>query len=188
VTLRGGVLSLLVRGSLMSTLHPLKNPFVYSTANVRTATDESNQVWFCAKDVCQILGIKNHLDAVSKLDEDELKGVGDTDTLGGKQTLNFVSESGLYALIFKSNKPEAVTFRKWVTKEVLPAIRRQGFYGQLNAGNQIALRYQKIKLLEMLAKTPSQFVSESIKTSLSIVTTQLGEPAPNYSLLPHQGQ
>lgn len=167
----------------MSDLHPLQNPFVFSTADVRTATDEDSQVWFCAKDVCDILGLKNPSDALKNHDDDEVKGIDNSYTLGGNQTLLFVSESGLYALIFKSNKPEAIAFRKWVTREVLPSIRRQGFYGQLTAGNQIALRYQKIKLLELLAGKPSQFVLESIKTSLGIVTRQLGEPAPDYALL-----
>lgn len=167
----------------MSELSPIQDPFHFSTADVRTATDELNQVWFCAKDVCDILGLKNPSMAVDNLDEDERDNLSDSDAVGRKKDMIFVSESGLYALIFKSNKPEAIKFRKWVTKEVLPQIRRQGFYGQLSAPVQIQLRYQKIKLLEMLAKTPGPFVGESIKTSLAIVSRQLGEPLPDYALL-----
>lgn len=88
---------------------------------------KAGEPWFCAKDVCEVLSIKNHRDAISVLDEDE-KGVGKVYTLGGYQELNFVNESGLYTLIMRSNKPEARKFRKWVTSEVLPAIRKYGFY------------------------------------------------------------
>lgn len=80
-----------------------------------------------AKDVCAVLGIANPRDALSKLEPDE-KGVATTDTPGGIQELNVVTESGLYALIFKSRKAEAREFRKWVTSEVLPAIRQTGRY------------------------------------------------------------
>lgn len=85
--------------------------------------------WFVAKDVCQVLGIANHKDAVSRLDDDERQGVGITDPLGIRQIANAVSESGLYSLIFQSRKPEARKFRKWVTGEVLPSIRKKGYYG-----------------------------------------------------------
>lgn len=86
-----------------------------------------NEPWFVAKDVCQALTISNHNDAISRLDDDE-KGVATADTLGGKQSLNIVNESGLYNLIFQSRKPEAKAFRKWVTGEVLPTLRKTGRY------------------------------------------------------------
>ncbi len=78
---------------------------------------------FCAADVCTVLGIANSRDALLKLDDDE-KGVGNTDTLGGTQQMQFVTESGLYHLVFKSRKPAAKRFRRWVTGTVLPALRR----------------------------------------------------------------
>jgi prophage antirepressor-like protein len=83
--------------------------------------------WFVAKDVCAALGIGNSREALSSLDDDE-KGVSITDTLGGPQELATVNESGLYALIFRSRKPEARLFRKWVTGVVLPAIRKTGSF------------------------------------------------------------
>ena len=88
--------------------------------------------WFVAMDVCRAIGIANHRDAVRKFDSDE-KGVGSTDTLGGEQETTIISESGLYTLILRCR--DAVTpgtipyrFRKWVTGEVLPQIRRTGRY------------------------------------------------------------
>lgn len=88
--------------------------------------------WFVAADVCRALGIENHRDAVARLDDDE-KGVGLTDTLGGAQEVIVVSESGLYTLVLRSRdamKAGTVQhrFRKWVTAEVLPAIRLTGRY------------------------------------------------------------
>jgi len=83
--------------------------------------------WFIAKDVCSILGLSNHRDALASLDDDE-KGVALTDTPGGAQEVLTVSESGLYALVMRSRKPQARAFRKWVTSVVLPAIRRDGGY------------------------------------------------------------
>ena len=82
---------------------------------------------FAAKDVCELLGLDNSRQAVSRLDDDE-KGVINSDTLGGKQELTFVNESGMYALIFQSRKPQARVFRKWVTGEVLPSLRKYGYY------------------------------------------------------------
>ncbi|MDR3350721.1 MAG: Bro-N domain-containing protein [Prevotellaceae bacterium] len=88
----------------------------------------NNEPWFRGKDVCRALGIGNHNDALSRLDDDEREGVGITDPLGGTQVATFVSESGLYNLIFQSRKPEAKIFRKWVTGEVLPSLRKTGEY------------------------------------------------------------
>lgn len=92
-------------------------------------TTIKGETWFVAKDVCEILGIRNNRDATISLDDDEKRDdVGNTDTIGRTQNMTMVNESGLYALIFQSRKSEAKAFRKWVTSEVLPAIRRQGFY------------------------------------------------------------
>lgn len=84
--------------------------------------------WFVAKDVCDVLGIKNSRDALKKLDEDERHDVGLTDAIGRSQPTSAINESGLYALILRSKKPNARAFRKWVTAEVLPAIRKTGGY------------------------------------------------------------
>lgn len=88
----------------------------------------NGEPWFVAKDICEVLGIEKYRDAVSRLDEDERESVL-VDTLGGMQKMAAVSESGLYSLIFQSRKPEARKFRKWVTNEVLPSIRKKGYYG-----------------------------------------------------------
>jgi len=83
--------------------------------------------WFVAADVCRALDVGNISQAVSRLEEDE-KGIILNDTLGGKQSMAIVSEPGLYALVLGSRKPEAQAFRRWITHEVLPAIRQEGAY------------------------------------------------------------
>lgn len=83
--------------------------------------------WFVAKDVCGVLDIGNSRQATERLDEDE-KGVITTDTLGGQQAVTIVSESGLYSLILTSRRPGAKAFKRWITHEVIPAIRKTGSY------------------------------------------------------------
>ena len=100
--------------------------FVYSGAEVRTV-QKDGAPWFVLKDVCGVLGIANDRNISARLDTDE-KGVHLVDTLGGVQEMTCISESGLYNVILRSDKPEAKPFRKWVTAEVLPAIRRSGGY------------------------------------------------------------
>ncbi|HBM0000596.1 TPA: hypothetical protein LT059_005212 [Salmonella enterica subsp. enterica serovar Kodjovi] len=92
----------------------------------------NEEPWFVAVDICAVLGIVNSRDALSKLDEDE-RGVALTDTLSGRQKMAIINESGLYTLILRCRdavKPGTVPhrFRKWVTNEVLPAIRKTGRY------------------------------------------------------------
>lgn len=86
-----------------------------------------NEPWFVAADVCRVLEIKNNRDAISRLDEDE-RGVVLTDTLGGKQELTTVNEPGLYVLVLGSRKPEAKAFKRWITHDVIPQIRKTGGY------------------------------------------------------------
>ena len=100
--------------------------FEYQNNKVRTV-DMDGAPWFVLKDVCEVLGLGNSRMVSARLDEDE-KGVSKIDTLGGAQNVTIISESGLYNVILRSDKPEAKPFRKWVTSEVLPSIRKTGSY------------------------------------------------------------
>ena len=82
---------------------------------------------FVAADICRALDIANSRDAVKRLDDDE-RGVVSTDTLGGVQEMTVVNESGLYSLVLGSRKPEAKQFKRWITHEVIPTIRKTGGY------------------------------------------------------------
>ena len=85
----------------------------------------NNEPWFCIKDICDILGLTNPTVVTQRLDEDEVTKFN----LGSKVGItNFTNESGLYTLILRSDKPEAKPFRKWITSEVIPAIRKTGKY------------------------------------------------------------
>jgi len=118
-------------------------PFHYEGAQIRVLTDSQGAPWFIAADLCSCLGIRNPSDALSRLDDDE-KGLGSTETLKGQQSLATVNESGLYALVLSSRKPEAKRFKRWITHEVLPAIRRTGSYAVPNlASTQPALPANK---------------------------------------------
>lgn len=95
---------------------------------IRTLADEANDPLFCAADVCKALGYINPRKAVADhVDEGDVTK-RDTPTTSGVQTMTFVNESGLYALIFGSKLDSAKAFKKWVTSEVLPAIRKHGVY------------------------------------------------------------
>ena len=109
---------------------------VFEGYEVRAVIDEDGNPWFVAKDVCDVLGIANSRDATSSLGEDE-KGVATTDTLGGRQEMQIVSESGLYRLLFQSRKPEAQRFCDWVTKIIIPEIRKTGGFGLAEARARI---------------------------------------------------
>lgn len=100
--------------------------FTYNSNEVRTV-ELNGEPWFVLKDVCEVLGIGNSRMVADRLDEDE-KGVSQIDTPGGLQNVSIISESGLYNVILRSDKPEAKPFRKWVTSEVLPSIRKHGAY------------------------------------------------------------
>ena len=101
--------------------------FNYGEIPVRTVLMDGEPWWVLA-DVCRVLGIKNSRDVVNRLDPDE-KGVAQIDTPGGPQQMTIINESGLYKVILRSDKPEAKKFTRWVTHEVLPAIRKTGSYG-----------------------------------------------------------
>ena len=98
--------------------------FDFRGALLRTLTDEAGEPWFVAKDVCDILGHSNVSMALDRLDDDERSKFN----LGRQGETNIVNEAGLYVLVLGSRKPEAHEFKRWVTHEVLPSIRKTGGY------------------------------------------------------------
>lgn len=103
--------------------------FTYNMNRVRTVFKEG-EPWFVLKDVCEILDIGNSRMVAERLDDDEKNSVSITDGNRGNPNFTVISESGLYNVIFLSRKPEAKKFKKWVTSEVLPSIRKTGSYVQ----------------------------------------------------------
>ena len=115
--------------------------------------ERDGEPWFVAKDVCEVLGIREAHRSLTSLDDDE-KGCHIMTTLGGKQEMAVVSEAGLYSLVLRSRKPEAKAFKRWVTHEVLPSIRKTGAYISPNLGIEalgkivLALKGQYEHLIE----------------------------------------
>ena len=137
---------------------------------IRTVT-VNDEPMFCLTDICKALEIKNATDVAKRLDEDERTRLN----LGRQGETNFITESGLYAVILRSDKPNAKKFRKWVTSEVLPSIRKNGGYiaGQENmtddelmakalmvAQNKINERDNRIKSLETEITEMDKTISE----------------------------
>lgn len=101
--------------------------FKYENNDVRTV-EMNGEPWFVLKDVCGVLGLSNHKVTAQRLDRDEVSQTYLTDSIGRKQETTVINESGLYSVILRSDKPKAKPFRKWVTSEVLPSIRKNGGY------------------------------------------------------------
>jgi prophage antirepressor-like protein len=105
------------------------SPFEFKSQQLRVVADENGEPWFVASDVCAVLTINT--EQTRRLDEDE-KGLRTVQTPGGPQEMAVINESGLYSLILTSRKPEAKPFKKWVTSEVLPTIRKTGAYSTVS--------------------------------------------------------
>lgn len=131
--------------------------FNYNSNEVRTIR-KNGEPWFVLKDVCQILGLGTPAKVAERLDPDE-KGVNQIHTPGGKQEMTCINESGLYNVILRSDKPEAKPFRKWVTSEVLPAIRKTGMY--LSPKIDSAMLYRVAQELEQKEKEVLALTAEN---------------------------
>lgn len=123
--------------------------FNYNSNEVRTI-ERDGEPWFVLRDVCGVLALGTPAKVAERLDEDE-KGVSQIHTPGGDQSMTIINESGLYNVILRSDKPEAKPFRKWVTSEVLPTIRRHGMYATAETVEKmLADPDTTIKLLETI--------------------------------------
>lgn len=130
----------------------LQLSFNYEQLQIRTVSDAVG-IWFALRDVCKILGIKNPRFVWNRLDDDE-RGVGKIHTPGGVQEMQCVNEPGLYEVIIRSNSEKAKPFRRWITHEVLPAIRQKGDYALMSDE-------QLLKLLKERYKEKPHFIREA---------------------------
>ncbi|KJZ85732.1 MULTISPECIES: phage antirepressor [unclassified Clostridium] len=148
--------------------------FNYEGNTVRTVKKDGNP-WWVLKDVCSVLDIGNSRDVMARLDCDE-KGVDIIDTPGGKQEVSIINESGLYSVILVSRKPGAKKFKRWVTHEVLPSIRRHGLYAtdELLANPDFLIQ----ALQELKAERAK---NAELTTTISIQEQQIAEMKPKAS-------
>ena len=135
--------------------------FKYKDNEVRTV-EQGGEVWWVLADVCRVLALSEPHRVAHRLDEDE-KGRTQITTLGGDQKMTIISESGLYKVILRSDKPEAKKFTRWVTHEVLPTIRRTGGYGSQAAG--------LTKLAAQMAQTATAIVQ--VASAMTTVVDKL---------------
>lgn len=134
--------------------------FQYEGKSVRTVFI-GDEPMFIAKDVCEVLGISKYRDAVSRLDEDEGCPVW-VDTLGGKQEMIAVTEAGLFNLIIRSDKPQAKQFKRWITHDVLPSIRKTGKY-EIQPLSEIEVAKRWVAALEDKVRLEAQLIEQKPK-------------------------
>lgn len=140
--------------------------FTYQQNAVRTV-ERDGEPWFVLKDVCDVLNLTTPARVAERLDKDEVSQTHLTDSLGRQQETTIINESGLYSVILRSDKPEAKPFRKWVTSEVIPAIRRHGSYSQkpltpaeqlLAQANVLVEQERRLSALEETAEKTSRAI------------------------------
>jgi len=166
----------------MNDLRTIANPFQFINQDVRTAIDEQDNVWFCAKDVCVILDIVWNNKTLENMPEEWFM-VRELLTIKGERDAYFVDESGLYHLIFRSNKPKAYEFSKWVLGEVLPTLRKQGFFGIIDSKDRIAYSKQIVEIATRLTTTKDAMLFQLLAAELRDLHNLIGRPMPDLVLL-----
>lgn len=161
----------------MNNLIAFNNP---DFGEVRTLNID-NEPWFVAADVCKALSIANSRDAVARLDDDE-KGVALTDTLGGVQNLTTVNEPGLYTLVLGSRKPEAKAFKRWITHDVIPSIRKNGGYiaGQEDMTAEELMAKALLVAKQTIEAKEAQLAQTEAELSKATVQNTIMQPKSDY--------
>lgn len=154
--------------------------FQYEGKQVRTV-EKDGETWWVLKDVCEVLQIKNPTDVWKRLDEDERARFN----LGRQGEGTIINESGLYHVILRSDKPQAKPFRRWVTKEVLPEIRRKGSYGENRA--VAALAEQVGQLAEMVTKMANDLYGRKEPEQIRLIPLERKETYSASELLKYNG-
>jgi prophage antirepressor-like protein len=166
----------------MSNLKNLPNPFLFESSDIRTAVDENNDIWFCAKDVCAVLDISWSSMTLENMPESWKLVIKLITSFGEKDTY-FVNEAGLYHLIFRSNKPKAKEFASWVCAEVLPQIRKLGYFGALPAKQYIAVIKQIDYLTHALVSSKNVFHIRTMLDQLRTLHNMVGSKMPDMQLV-----
>ena len=162
----------------------------YNAAEVRMIIKDGTP-WWVLRDVCNALGLSNSRIVADRLDEDDVSQTYITDSLGRKQQTTVVNESGLYNVILRSDKPEAKKFKRWLTHEVLPSIRKHGAYMTpeilekvllnpdtiINIAMQLKVSQEKVKTLEAAREQEQPKVLFADAVSASEGTILIGELA-----------
>lgn len=155
-------------------------PLVFEGHEIRVQLDDQGDPWWMASDVCEILDLKNVSDAVSRLDQDERVGIASSDDAGRTQEKIFINESGLYSLTLSSRKDTAKTFKRWITKEVIPGLRKNGFYAMkpMTGGEILMAQAQAMMEVERRQQAQDRKI-EVIDTKIDKLETRFTEEKIN---------
>ena len=156
---------------------PIANPFVFSTDEIRTATDELGSSWFCAKDVCDSLGITWNGSTLKNMPKEWTCMLKVSMQSGSKET-TFISEPALYRLVFRSNKAKAIEFANWVCEEVLPSIRKHGSFGKTSPSQRLQFSQHRVKLAQQIAETKNESVLAILQQELRDISNLVGHTVP----------
>ena len=150
---------------------------------IRTALIE-NEPWFVAVDVCRALEIGNSSQAISRLDADEkmITLISNEGNKRGNPNMTVVNEPGLYTLILSSRKPEAKAFKRWITHEVIPAIRKTGAYGVTVTEKEPFTNEQRIRVMDILSRCTKHTLPHVLKYCDPEWPVSLPEAAKNVSV------
>ena len=171
--------------------------FNYEDNTVRTIMIDG-EVWFVAKDVCDILGLSNPTEAIRGLDDDEKNTLRISEGIPGRgnPNLNVINEPGLYALVFKSNKPEAKQFSKWVRTTVLPQLNHTGSFSMVQntvpiqidpiQGARVVLETAHIKDNQLTLALDKVYKSYTGRSALQMAEIELVAPVQEQLLNPTQ--
>lgn len=163
------------------------NPLLFEGEHLVRQIEKDEEVWFVGLDVCRVLGIKDHHQALERLDEDERGGYS-IPTPMGDQTMIVVSEPGVYRLVFTSRKPVAERFKRWLAHEVIPSIRKTGSYATTSAPHPISVESRQFpdwSLEEMRTKRGIVDMHRMLYGIMAAqwIAPQLGFPVPPVELV-----
>lgn len=165
-------------------MQPTINPFLYEAHEVRTVI-VGDEVWFCAKDVYESLGLQ-----WAGLRSSSLKNVPEKwvmplqhQTTKGERELVFVSEPAVYQAIFRSNSPKSIEFTEWVCEEVLPQIRKTGFYGKVDPKTRVIISKQVSGLVDELVHCRNLMHQEYLIGEIRDLCNMIGKAMPDLTKL-----
>ena len=168
-------------------LKTLANPFQFSNLDVRTAIDEHNEVWFCAKDVCLALDISwsGGPKTLGNMPETWVMTFYEK-TIKGERDTVFINEAAVFKMIFRSNKPSSEAFANFVYSEVLPQIRKHGFFGTVQPKDYVAIVRQIAQLTNQIVTSKNAFERRTLVTHLRELHNMIGSKMPDIKLIAHQ--
>ena len=168
------------------------NPLLFEGEHLVRQIDMGDEIWFVGADVCRVLGLKNPHSSLALLDDDE-RGLHTMEGNGGERDMILISEAGVYRLVFKSRKPVAERFKRWLAHDVIPSIRKTGQYGmtgEVLPDAQEPRPFPDWPMEELRTKRGVVDMYRMLYGTMAAqwVSPQMGFPAPPSELVEHGRQ